>query len=135
MRALLPALLILTALVVSGCAGTTSDTGAPTQPLDNGNAPATSTTTAPPAGGGKDHPVSISGFKFVPASLGIAVGDSVTWTNADSADHTATDSDDNGFDSGTIHGGATFTQAFTKAGTYSYHCKIHGSMTATITVA
>jgi plastocyanin len=67
-----------------------------------------------------------------PAMLTIAVGDSVTWSHGGAHDHT--DSDANGFDSGTLHPGATFQQAFPKAGTCSYHCSIHPTMTATITV-
>jgi hypothetical protein len=42
--------------------------------------------------------------------------------------------DDGSFDSKPIAGGATFSQAFPKAGTYTYHCAIHSSMTGTVVV-
>ena len=135
MRALLPAALLL-ALALAGCTGNAPGaTGTPTQPLDQGNAPGTAAgTSSAPTGGSHDHAVAIADFSFSPSQLTIAVGDSVTWTNGGSHDHTVTDGDANGFDSGTIHPGATFHQAFAKPGVYSYHCAIHSSMTATITV-
>jgi plastocyanin len=40
-----------------------------------------------------DHAVSISGMKFNPANLEVAAGDTVTFTNQDSAPHTATAND------------------------------------------
>ncbi|MEA3143682.1 MAG: hypothetical protein QOG31_1006 [Thermoplasmata archaeon] len=136
MRALLPAALLL-ALALAGCTGATpGSTSTPTQPLDQGMAPATGTSNgaAPTGGVGVEKTVSISNFKFTPATLSISVGDRVTWTNNDTPDHTATGSGDNAFDSGTIHTGAHFTQPFEKAGTYSYHCAIHASMTGTVIV-
>jgi plastocyanin len=57
----------------------------------------------------------------------------VTWTNEDTARHTIT-ADDGSFDSGSIGSGATYQQTFATAGTFAYHCAIHPSMTATITV-
>ena len=51
-----------------------------------------------------------------------------------SAQHTVT-ADDGSFDGGPLATGATFSQTFSTAGTFSYHCKIHPSMTATITVS
>ena len=68
-----------------------------------------------------------------PASLDIAVGTTVTWTNNDGAPHTVT-ADDGSFDSGNLDQGATFSFTFETAGTFSYICKIHPSMTAVITV-
>ena len=82
------------------------------------------------AGGGT---VSIQDFAFNPGSLTTAVGDTVTWTNADSAGHTVT-ADDGSFDSSTMSGGTTFSQTFATAGSYPYHCAIHSSMKGTIVV-
>jgi plastocyanin len=84
------------------------------------------------AGGGGDA-VTIQGFAFGPASLSVAAGSSVTWTNADSTGHTVT-ADDGSFDSKTIASGSTFTQAFPTAGTFAYHCSIHPNMKGTIEV-
>jgi len=78
--------------------------------------------------------VSIANFAFQPASLQIAAGSSVTWTNSDSTAHTVT-SDTGAFDSGQLAPGASFTQTFMTPGTYTYHCQIHPFMTATIVVS
>ena len=86
---------------------------------------------APAAGGG--DAVTIQNFAFGPASLSVAAGTTVTWTNSDTAAHTAT-ADDGSFDSSSIAPGATFSQAFDTAGTFAYHCSIHPNMTATIQV-
>ncbi|HEX5825312.1 MAG TPA: cupredoxin family copper-binding protein [Candidatus Limnocylindrales bacterium] len=80
-----------------------------------------------------DHPVDIAGFAFSPGSVTVAVGDTVTWSNADVQSHTAT-ADDASFDTGTIAGGTSKSVSFATAGTFAYHCKIHPSMTATIVV-
>ena len=81
-----------------------------------------------------DHGVDIAGFAFSPQSITIAVGDTVTWSNADAQGHTAT-ADDGSFDTGTIAGGTSKSATFSTAGTFTYHCKIHPAMTATIVVA
>jgi plastocyanin len=96
-----------------------------------GNAgPPPPTTTTPPA---SPTGVMIHNFNFSPQSLTIAKGTTVTWTNMDSTQHTVT-SDSNLFDSGFLNPGGTFQFTFNTPGTYTYHCNIHPSMTATITV-
>lgn len=85
--------------------------------------------------------VAIQNFAFVPASLAIAVGDTVRWTQRDAAVHTTT-SGPNGvadglWDSGnmTLGANSTFSFTFSAAGTYPYFCRPHSSfMRATITV-
>ncbi len=77
--------------------------------------------------------VTISGFAFSPASLTITAGTTVTWTNQDSATHTAT-ADDGSWDTGDIAQGASASVTFDTPGTYTYHCTIHPNMVATITV-
>ena len=83
--------------------------------------------------------VSISNMSFVPSTVTISAGSSVTWVNNDSMDHTVT-SDTALFDSGTISAagtsgaGGTFTYTFNTPGTYPYHCAIHPGMTGTIVV-
>ena len=81
----------------------------------------------------QSNAVDITGFAFSPETLTISVGDTVTWTNKESATHTAT-ADGGEFDSGNLGNGDTFSHTFTAAGTYTYYCKIHTSMTATIIV-
>ncbi len=77
--------------------------------------------------------VTIQDFKFSPDAITVPVGATVTWTNADSTQHTVT-ADDGSFDSGPLDSGATFSQTFATAGTFTYHCNIHPNMTATVTV-
>ena len=77
--------------------------------------------------------VSIVDFAFEPASLEVATGTTVTWTNNGQARHTATD--DNGtFDSGRLQSGETFSFTFNTPGTFAYHCDVHPDMTGTIVV-
>lgn len=76
--------------------------------------------------------VAIQNFAFVPASVTIKAGNSVTWTNMDTAPHTATELA-NAFDSGSLATGKTFNFTFNTPGTYTYHCLIH-SMMANATV-
>ena len=78
--------------------------------------------------------VSIQGFAFHDKAITVKVGAPVTWTNQDGATHTVT-FDAGGVDSGRLATNATFRHVFTTAGTFTYHCAIHTSMTGTITVA
>jgi plastocyanin len=79
--------------------------------------------------------VDIMGFAYSPANLTIAVGDTVVWTNHDTAPHNVVISDGPvRFTSPTLNQGDTYTYTFTVAGTYEYYCSIHPDMQATITV-
>lgn len=78
---------------------------------------------------------------FNPDVANVAVGDTVTWTNADTVGHTATSGQptDNQtgtvWDSSLIKAGGTYTSpAFTTAGTYNYFCMVHPWMTGQIIV-
>jgi plastocyanin len=119
------ACLIALAVAVPTLVGCSAATPAPSPSASSGAGASSSG-----AGGAA---VSIANFAFNPADLTVKAGDSVTWTNNDSAPHTVT-SDSGAFDSGQLSQGAKFTQKFDKAGTYSYHCTNHPSMTAKITV-
>ncbi len=94
-------------------------------------APAPSATAV--AGRATSASVRIVNYSFSPATLTVKVGTTVIWTNGDPMSHTVT-ADNGAFDSGNLAPGATFRKSFTKAGTFAYHCAIHSSMTATITV-
>jgi plastocyanin len=78
--------------------------------------------------------VTIQGFAFHPGAITVSVGDTVTWANHDSADHTATASDGS-FDTGTLGRGQSGSHTFTRAGTFSYVCSIHPNMHGTVVVA
>lgn len=84
-------------------------------------------TTAP-------NSIGISSFAFAKASLTVAKGTTVTWTNNDAVAHTVTSDDGTSFSSGTIASGATFSFTFNTAGTFNYHCNFHSGMTAIIIV-
>src|SRR6185312_3364580 len=77
--------------------------------------------------------VVIQNFAFSPAALTVKVGDQVTWTNQDSATHSAT-ADDGSFDTGVLQNGQSGSVTFSKPGTYTYHCSVHPMMKATIVV-
>lgn len=77
--------------------------------------------------------ISIKGFKFNPASVTVALGETVVWTNDDTAPHTIT-ADAGQFDSGSLAPGQSFAMPPLNPGTYAYHCKIHPSMKGTVTV-
>ncbi len=96
-------------------------------------APSLATPCVSPAPVAAAAAVSIKDFSFQPATISVPVGGTVTWTNNDTTGHTVT-ADDGSFDSGTVSPGATFSQTFATAGTFTYHCNIHPSMTASITV-
>ena len=77
--------------------------------------------------------VEISGFAFVPATITIPVGTTVTWTNQDSAPHTVTSETDL-FDSGRLSTNDSFSYTFTDRGTFSYYCTIHPYMKGEVIV-
>ncbi len=83
---------------------------------------------------------------FIPYLVTIDVGDTVTWQNSDTRLHfvTAGDLNDpytvgvdypNGFDSGIVMAGNTFSHKFTESGTYPYFCMVHPWKTGIVLVA
>ncbi|MCB9357888.1 MAG: T9SS type A sorting domain-containing protein [Calditrichaeota bacterium] len=79
------------------------------------------------------HHVSIQNFAFTPQSMTIAAGDSVIFTNNDSAPHTAT-STTGAFDSGNLNSGASFGTQFAQEGSFAYVCLYHSNMSGVINV-
>jgi plastocyanin len=80
---------------------------------------------------GTSHEVDIVDFAFSPQTLVIQAGDTVTWTNLDVVEHTATGAS---FDSGLLAQGESYSLTFTTPGTYDYLCTPHPTMTGTIVV-
>jgi plastocyanin len=77
--------------------------------------------------------VDIADFAFSPQVLEIPVGTTVTWTNSDTSQHTAT-ANDGSFDSGILAQGASFSFTFDTPGTFDYICSLHPNMTGQIVV-
>ena len=77
--------------------------------------------------------VKIDNFSFGPATLTVAVGTTVTWTNRDDIPHTVV-SDDKAFKSKVLDTDEKFSFTFTKPGTYGYFCSIHPKMTGKVVV-
>lgn len=75
----------------------------------------------------------IQNMTFDPSSITVTAGTTVTWTNKDAVGHTVT-SDSGLFDSGTIGTNGTYSYTFATEGTFNYHCKVHLSMIASVTV-
>ena len=79
--------------------------------------------------------VQISNFAFSSSVLNVKVGDSVTWTNMDSAPHTVTSDSGSELTSAMLNEGEIYSHTFSVAGTYAYHCSVHPGMKATIIVS
>jgi plastocyanin len=76
--------------------------------------------------------VRIVNFAFKPATLKIAKGSRVSFSNTSAVQHTATRG--GGFDTGRIKPGKSVPIRFAQKGSFAYHCKIHPSMRAKIVV-
>ena len=120
-------------VVQPGSLGPTSSVALATAPTAIAASTVVATIAAPTTQGatGPTVSVSIAGFAFVPPSLTITAGSTVAWNNTDGVPHTVTAA---GFGSGDLINGATYRHTFTAAGTYTYRCSIHPSMTASIIV-
>ena len=71
--------------------------------------------------------VKIQNFAFVPDTMIVKTGTTITWTNVDAAPHTVTDLT-GAFGSTNLATNATFKFAFTTPGTFTYHCTVHPMM-------
>jgi plastocyanin len=112
------------ALVLTSCGGKGStSTTTPTTPTT----PVTSQATISiPVGDGYGT------TSFTPASVTIAAGGKVTWSNRDGQTHNSTS--DSGLWSTDIGANGDITRTFSTKGTFAFHCGIHPGMTGSITV-
>jgi plastocyanin len=94
-----------------------------------GGASTTSSQTAP----GGAVQISMKNIAFSPADVTIKVGQTVTWTNLDGAQHDVV-ANDGAFKSDLLDTGQTFSFTFPKAGVFNFYCSIHPQMKGTITV-
>ncbi|MEV6169565.1 cupredoxin family copper-binding protein [Streptomyces sp. NPDC051954] len=90
----------------------------------------------PAAAAAADYQVDIMSYKYGDGKqLVVEVGQTVQWTNHDSAPHTVTTTKAPvSFDSGTLEQGDSWSYTFTKAGTYEYYCAVHPDMVASVKV-
>lgn len=138
----------LLTLALAACGGSSGGTAAPA------SAPASSAAAsggASPSAGGASPSAGGAGavcapgtgagqvqadakdFAFTPATVSVPAGQSVTWTNGDSASHSIV-LDGGQCQSEPFAGGATTTLQFNVAGSYPFHCGIHPNMKGTIEV-
>jgi plastocyanin len=125
-RLSIPVFAIAAALAFGACSSGSS--AAPASAASS--APSVAAASAPAARGAA---VTVKGFAFTPATISAKVGETITWTNQDAASHTVT-LDNKSVDSGNIGTNATYSHAFTAAGSFPYHCQIHPQMKGTITI-
>ena len=79
--------------------------------------------------------ISMFNMQFLPDSKTVANGTVITWKNADNYPHTVTSDDGFSFSSGSINSLGQFIYTATRAGTFKYHCTIHGTaMSGTLIV-
>ena len=73
----------------------------------------------------------------MPERVEVDAGTEVTWTNRDSAPHTATASDDatrEAFDTKVIDEGKSATVKFDRPGEFAYICDLHPTMKGVVVV-
>jgi plastocyanin len=131
-----------TAILLAACGGTTP-TVAPTSGPPAATTPAGATGAPPvatqqaqvcePSTAATTVETSVGGFAW--EAVTAKIGDVVTWTNGDDAPHKLA------FDDGTCTmpaniagGGGKQSLTFSKAGTFPFHCTIHGQMPGSITI-
>jgi YVTN family beta-propeller protein len=85
------------------------------------------------SGAASGNAVAIQAMAFATPALTVKVGQTVTWTNMDTINHTVT-ADQGAWDSGPIAPGKTFSFTFTQAGSFGYHCSIHPFMQGMVMV-
>jgi len=77
---------------------------------------------------------------YIPATVSINVGDTVSWSNDDTAAHTVTSGSaltgpSLVFDSSLLIAGGTFEHTFDSSGTEDYYCMVHPWMTGFVKVS
>ena len=126
--------MLLLLIAAAGCGGSS------TAPSSNTNNPPP--TTSPPATPTNTTSISIGNNFFDPAATTVPVGSKITWTwntcGGDGYGGQVCGSHSVMFDDGTASGSqseGTWSRTFAAAGTYKYHCLVHGSsMSGTIVV-
>ena len=118
-------------LAASACGGDSDNksTPVPVATSPAGTPKSTSAATAPAAEGAS---VVMKNFAFDPKTVTLKVGQTVTWTNQDSATHTV--EGDGGIHSDDLSKGKSYSKTFDSEGTFNYVCSIHPSMKGQVIV-
>ena len=77
--------------------------------------------------------MTISDYRFTPATVTVIVGDTVTWTN-DGPARTRRRRHGGSFDTGIFPAGESRSATFDEAGTFAYICTPHPNMKGTVVV-
>jgi plastocyanin len=126
-------LLGVAALAVVGCGGGDGGTGS-TETGAVTSSSAEDASAAPAGAVDMSAKVDIADFKYGPATVTIRSGGNVTWTNSDSAPHTATADNQKDFNTDTLNTGDSKKITFSKSGTFKYFCLFHPFMHGTVVV-
>lgn len=78
--------------------------------------------------------VTMADFAFNPNTVTVKVGDTITWTNTDSVQHTGTIKSNESCTTPALAKDASAGITFSQAGSYDFFCKIHPQMTGKIEV-
>jgi plastocyanin len=109
------------AIILAGCSGQQTTA----RPGDG------SAATDQQSRGGRET-IDIVDFAFAPDAVEVPAGTTVTWTQSGASRHTVDFAD--GEESGDLAPGATFARTFDTAGSFTYVCFFHPSMTGSVTV-
>ena len=90
--------------------------------------------TPPAAQAGVEQTVKIGDNFFMPASLSVAVGTTVTWTHTGKVTHNVLSVVLPGIHSADLQPSEKYSYTFKTPGTFTYYCSYHEGMSATITV-
>lgn len=123
---------LLLTVAVAACGSSGSSSSASSAPGAASHTTSAAASAAPAAHGGAVK-VAIKGYAFDPATITVAPGTKITFTNGDQTAHTAT-STKTAFDTGTVAPGASKSITVHAPGTYAYYCQFHAFMKATIVV-
>ena len=124
-----PSLLVPVTLLVLGACGGSGDSAGSSSPTSP-NTPSTPSTPSNPVATGQ---VEVGNDFFSPANITVPVNTTVHWAwGSDARPHNVTFTD--GSTSGDKTAGGTYDKTFGTAGTFDYHCTIHGTMTGSVVV-
>lgn len=106
-----------------------NDVSSQLQNSSSNNAPSSNQNSAP-----QTFTVDIRNFAFSPSSIIIHIGDTVVWTNYDSALHTVTSDSGSELNSAQLSNSQTYSHTFSTKGEFDYHCIVHPYMKAKVIV-